>query len=261
MTAAGKQKARGGNRGPEQLIGRSMSETQNSSKIQTAAEKTVEMIREIANEEIDKALKAQRVTREQSIQELQTKRAGAREECPANAGTTKFSIYSEGGFVLGSIGGVLEDKVRSECGCRGDEEHDNRGAAILSGVDRVLPADPALNAFLNLVVSGLDELRRSMNGGAVAGKTADQITSPCVAESGAATPDAPAMTVSENTSAWAVAPSVPAHPRFVQLGSSVYDREFDRFLVAVNESGAQSIADELNEHPDHVVNFPWEDAK
>ena len=88
-----------------------------------------------------------------------------------------------------------------------------------------------------------------------------QNTSPVVAESEAVTSDAPAMTVQENTGAGAVSPSAPAQPRFVRLGASVYDRRHDRFLVAVNEAGAESIVDELNEHQTRVVDFNWEDAK
>lgn len=88
-----------------------------------------------------------------------------------------------------------------------------------------------------------------------------QVISPVVAEPEAVTSDAPAMTVQENTGAGAVSPSAPAQPRFVQLGASVYDRKLDRFLVAVNEAGARSIADELNVCPDRVVDFKWEDAK
>lgn len=69
------------------------------------------------------------------------------------------------------------------------------------------------------------------------------------------------VTVSENTGVGAVPPSAPTHPRFVPVGEYVYDRARSWVVAAVSRSAAISIADELNEQPNNVINFEWENVK
>ncbi|WP_343962921.1 hypothetical protein, partial [Leucobacter albus] len=92
------------------------------------------------------------------------------------------------------------------------------------------------------------------------------VSSPVVAESEAATSDAPAMTVQEGGSSDAapgvegVSPASSA-PRFVVLGELVYDREANKAVSCTNSSAAQSVAAELNAHHGNHNRFYWEDAK
>ncbi len=91
-------------------------------------------------------------------------------------------------------------------------------------------------------------------------------SSPVVAESEAATSDAPAMTVQEGGSSDA-APGVGwatvarSTPRFVVLGELVYDRDANKAVSCINSSAAQSVAAELNANHGNHNRFYWEDAK
>ena len=239
--------------------------------------------REIANEEIDRAFEQQasahkelesgtgaemrdvlKVWKLAAEAERIAELAQATADGKAGGGVgaaPEVTLYSGGGFVQGRLFGGFEHKGGTEGGRRRDEEHDARRAPIFARVDGVVCAVAALNTFRDLIECALDELGSSMNGGAVAGKTADQNSSPVVAESEAVTSDAPAMTVQENTGAGAVSPSAPAQPRFVKLGASVYDRENDLFFVATNAAVAGLSVAELNNSPELADGYKWEDAK
>lgn len=71
----------------------------------------------------------------------------------------------------------------------------------------------------------------------------------------------PASTVSENTSAGAVSPSAPAHPRFVAVGEYVYDREAHRVAAFMDGSKAHEVADRMNRPASDFDGYMWEDAK
>lgn len=91
------------------------------------------------------------------------------------------------------------------------------------------------------------------------------VSSPVVAESEAATSDAPAMTVQEGGSSDA-APGVegvsPASstPRFVAVGQYVYDRELNRTADFGNAPSARFTLEQINAGND-LDDFYWEDAK
>lgn len=166
----------------------------------------------------------------------------------------------------------MSENNNTGCGCPCNNNNTrNESLDLIDGVNRLDSGDDRFESgvidILCRIVSSLDRRVSILDGTAAGGCESIQVglkahnSSPVVAESEAVTSDAPAMTVQENTGAGAVSPSAPAQPRFVRLGASVYDRKLDRFLVAVNEAGARSIADELNVCPDRVVDFKWEDAK
>lgn len=193
--------------------------------------------REVANEEIDKAFEKRNAEDRSILETLRDRRAAAiaRGGEPETEPATTEATEDQRPY------------KRCACAC---------SLYISSGTESILDASAA-NASQIFSVSFPSVTDSRM----LARMLFASITSPVVAESEAVTSDAPAMTVQENTGAGAVSPSAPAQPRFVRLGASVYDRRHDRFLVAVNEAGAESIVDELNEHQTRVVDFNWEDAK
>ncbi|MBC9954907.1 hypothetical protein ICM05_09680 [Leucobacter sp. cx-42] len=203
-----------------------MSEINDNSKIKTAAEKTVEMIRSIANEEIDKAEEARRTAFDNAIKEIESARSGTRSESSSTAATKQDLAAQEPNLTNGFKPIVLGDQLN----------------CLPKLLDLVF-----WGGFSSQLLDRINDVRHS---------------SPVVAESEAVTSDAPAMTVQENTGAGAVSPSAPAQPRFVAVGGYVYDRELDRTLVTT-DSGlfpALVIA-RLNAGHLDANTLLWEEAK
>lgn len=182
-------------------------------------------------------------------------------------GVAPVALYdSEGLFLCKSYVRVVADQPNTNVHGYGDgsRARDSHGGSSDGQPCAIGQAANDCLELISLLLGGDEGIAANMNiavNFTVNDSNFTHVSSPVVAESGAVTPDAPAMTVQENAGAGAVSPSVPAQPRFVQLGASVYDRENDLFFVSVNAAVARLSVAELNNSPALADGYKWEDAK
>lgn len=220
-----------------------MSETNRTSKIEELANSFIEKIREIANEEIDKAIKE---TSDSASVDTDRGVIFTAEMIAPVLDQRKVTIPLRN----------LRDLVSELLDCM---EHG--GYRVRIGSDDFPNVSSLRGEQGRADDREVGGLRRTQFGLDLCETFCTHKASPCVAESGAATPGAPAMTVSENTSAGVGTPSAPAHPRFVAIGEYVYDRDRNRVAGGWPANVAAAYAADLNSGAIVASYLNWEDAK